>query len=290
MLIFLLLGSGPLLDARAETSSDKLLEPGEDLEVLLDTLNETLTENLRLEQQLENKDEEMKQIMAQGNVLRGEIRRLERERDRRVRLERNRTTTITQNLEERTKELTEVKNHLETLEQEMKEIDSERVMLEEKNHSLEELLDQAILQEEADEYRSLLEQAKNSSAEALQKVTSVMKEREQMKVELADLHFSLGNVATNAREFEKAVVHYQKALELNPSDPETHHNLGIIFDYYIPDPDRALHHYRNYLQIMPLDEAANKIRERVLELRIRKSIIPGEPLKKEFYRYQHNAN
>lgn len=45
----------------------------------------------------------------------------------------------------------------------------------------------------------------------------------------AYVHYNLGNVYKDRREFDKAASCYQKAIQLNPGLFEAYHNLGIVF-------------------------------------------------------------
>ena len=52
-------------------------------------------------------------------------------------------------------------------------------------------------------------------------------------------------------KIDAAIKEYERVLELRPNDPETHYNLGVLYDDYIKDREKALYHYQKYLAINP---------------------------------------
>jgi len=75
-----------------------------------------------------------------------------------------------------------------------------------------------------------------STDAAVEKIRAADKARQGLKEEAADLHFDLGNNAFQKRDFETAIFHYQKTVQLRPSDAYAHHNLGIILIIMSPIP------------------------------------------------------
>ena len=47
---------------------------------------------------------------------------------------------------------------------------------------------------------------------------------------------------------------YEAALAVAPDDPDTHWNLGILHDLYLPDTGQALQHYERYRQLTGSDD------------------------------------
>ncbi|MBX2808995.1 MAG: tetratricopeptide repeat protein [Cellvibrionaceae bacterium] len=45
-------------------------------------------------------------------------------------------------------------------------------------------------------------------------------------------------------DFQQAAKHYQQAIAIWPNDPLLHQNLGILYDLYLGELDKALRHYR----------------------------------------------
>lgn len=61
----------------------------------------------------------------------------------------------------------------------------------------------------------------------------------------------LGMVHRTEGRFEAAEQAYRRALELDPDYAYAHLNLGILYDLYLQQPDRALPHYERYRALAP---------------------------------------
>ncbi|OGW80378.1 MAG: hypothetical protein A2Z83_06855 [Omnitrophica bacterium GWA2_52_8] len=273
-------------DASVMPAEKKATEQ-QDMQVILDTMQETLNENRALREELNEKEKQSRETEREANALRGRLRTFERTQQRALDQQKNAEEKLAQEREVMQKDTAAMKAEVDKVRMEMLEIKAANQKLAEENEQVRQLLQDSILAEEKEEYDRLIHEAQNSSDQALQQVSDVTRASEEMKNELSLVHFQLGNIYFDKRDFEMAVNHYNKVLALEPSHAETHHNMGIIFDYYIENNDKAIFHYRNFLQLQPLHEQANAIRERILELRLAKSMVPGSPLNKEFFSRPH---
>ena len=61
---------------------------------------------------------------------------------------------------------------------------------------------------------------------------------------------SLGNLYFDAERYTDAVEWYEKALELDPDNPDVSTDLGVSY-YYLNQPDRALEQFRRSLAMDP---------------------------------------
>ncbi len=269
------------------TPAPKVMKQGEDIETVLNTLNETLNENRALKQKLEAAQKEMKTIMAEGNTLKGQLRTYERDKKRGDERQTAMLDQTTSELAKRNQEMNNLKAQMDVIQKELAELQKKNEEAQQEKNRLQEILKKSVIEGEREEYLKLISEAEKSNESALGKVMASDREKEILKTSLADSEFKLGNEAFRRRDFEAAVVHYMKTLENRPSDAYANHNLGIIFDYYLLDKDRAIHYYRNYLDLKPVTEEANEIRERILELRLGKALIPPKPLETDYYRYKH---
>lgn len=77
---------------------------------------------------------------------------------------------------------------------------------------------------------------------------------------LADLYYSLGVLFSKNMEYTKATAAFREAIELKPDDGEAHHNLGVIYAEYLPDHQKAIRHFRRYLEITPTGPEAGRVR------------------------------
>ena len=68
------------------------------------------------------------------------------------------------------------------------------------------------------------------------------------------MHRNLASVLTQNRDYKEAAVSFEKALELDPNDVESHYNLGLILSETQPDPanlQKALDHFVRCIQLQP---------------------------------------
>ena len=68
------------------------------------------------------------------------------------------------------------------------------------------------------------------------------------------MHRNLASVLTQNRNYKEAAVSFEKALELDPNDVESHYNLGLILSETQQDPanlQKALDHFVRAVQLQP---------------------------------------
>ena len=87
------------------------------------------------------------------------------------------------------------------------------------------------------------------------------KAKERYETEAERYHYNLGVMYTQTKEFESAVKEFKKALAFNQRNALVHFNLGIIYDDYFRDPESARFHYLNFLELDPLSDDADSVRE-----------------------------
>ena len=63
-------------------------------------------------------------------------------------------------------------------------------------------------------------------------------------------YFALGNSLLFLNRNEDAVKQYLKALEINPADPEVHHNLGVGYSR-AGDKEKAIKEFEKAIEIEP---------------------------------------
>jgi len=64
-------------------------------------------------------------------------------------------------------------------------------------------------------------------------------------------HYNLAIIYENEGRYKEAAVEYEKVLQLSPDDVDVHYNLGIVYDDFIQDNEKAVFHYRRYLDLSP---------------------------------------
>ena len=61
----------------------------------------------------------------------------------------------------------------------------------------------------------------------------------------------LGMMSRREGKFDEARRYYAKALELDPSYAYAHLNIGILYDLYLQDAEKAMQHYQRYRELVP---------------------------------------
>jgi tetratricopeptide (TPR) repeat protein len=68
-------------------------------------------------------------------------------------------------------------------------------------------------------------------------------------------HNHLGILKRRKGEFQDALLEYQRAIEIDTDYALAHLNLGILFDLYLQDLEKALQQYRKYMDLTSEENA-----------------------------------
>jgi tetratricopeptide (TPR) repeat protein len=90
--------------------------------------------------------------------------------------------------------------------------------------------------------------------------------KNRFTVEADRYHYNLGVLYTQNKDFEAAVKEFTASLGFNPRNALAHYNLGIIYDDYFKDKVKARLHYSSYLQLDPVSDDAEAVKEWLLTL------------------------
>jgi Flp pilus assembly protein TadD len=88
----------------------------------------------------------------------------------------------------------------------------------------------------------------------------------------------LGVIQRSAGRFAEARTAYSRALEVDANYSFAHLNLGILYDLYLGEPDRAVAHYQRYGALNPAD--AKQVEKWIADLKQRTQ-KPTKSSKKE---------
>lgn len=105
-----------------------------------------------------------------------------------------------------------------------------------------------------DQYTHLL--AENTAMELQVKrapadVSRLARQHEKLIKENADMHYNLGVLFSQNKEYPRALTEFRKVLELRPDDADAHYNIGVIYAEHVRDRDKALSYFRRYLKLNP---------------------------------------
>ncbi len=82
-------------------------------------------------------------------------------------------------------------------------------------------------------------------------VGRIVREHEQLIKENADMHYNLGVLFAQQKEYTRALSEFRKVVELRPNDADAYYNLGVIYAEHLPDREKAMAHFRRYLTLKP---------------------------------------
>lgn len=136
---------------------------------------------------------------------------------------------------------------------ENKEADKERA-----NKKLEEL-GRKMAQETTGQQEKMLKEKK----ELEEKVGAL---EATLKNERALYHYNLAVSYSQAKLYEEAVAAYEKSLAFSPDNAEAHYNLGLLYADYKNDPQKAVLHYRKYLELRPAAEDKEEVEAWIVKL------------------------
>ena len=81
-------------------------------------------------------------------------------------------------------------------------------------------------------------------------------------------HIREGNEAVVRGEFQRAVQHYESALDGTMLSAEAHYRLGLVYEDQLKNQTGALHHFERYLELAPQGQFATDVKGYVERLRL----------------------
>jgi len=129
-----------------------------------------------------------------------------------------------------------------------------------------------VVAEESNQAQKSCRELERKYKEAIEQNRYLKEKYSKLPKENAVLHYNLGVLYVQNRDYTRAIAEFQKVLEYNPDDSEAHYNLGVVYSEYLNDRKKALEHFKKYLSLSPEDSEAE---------RIRKYIVTWETLEQE---------
>ncbi len=81
-------------------------------------------------------------------------------------------------------------------------------------------------------------------------------------------HMREGNDAMSRGEVQRAVQHYESALDGTMLSAEAHYRLGLLYEDQLKNPVAALHHFERYLELAPQGQFATDVKTYADRLRL----------------------
>ncbi len=191
----------------------------------------------------------------------------------RLQEENKRMATRVLDIEKKMEEMRKEMKPLELDREDLYQLRTENKEMEKKMKYVTELEDrQKQLIKENAEYREKLEVLKGKFKDAVPGLAKSGRISQKMMRENADMHYNLGTIFLNNKQYKEAIKEYERVLELRPNDPETHYNLGVLYDDFLKDREKALYHYQKYLAINPKAPDAKKVETYILSLELEQKV------------------
>ncbi len=252
------------------------------VQMLLSTLNETLEENRKIRESLKTLQQSLEEKTIINSRLTDQIQKLET-----LSIQGNKQLTeqvgqLRGELDKSAEAVQKSEAEKQAFDKGKQQILDEMDQLRKENHKIEELLKTALLQEEREELLKLIQHNENATLRSVKRVAEVNAVNEKLRQELDAAYFELGNSLFEMRNFEGAAAEYKKALQWNPANAWAHHNLGVVYDYYLNRTEWAMIEYQKYLDYESAPEKVHEIRRRILDLHLLQKVTPVTPLKNDF--------
>jgi chromosome segregation ATPase len=224
-----------------------------------------------LEQVLRSRSEELRELRAQLDPMQEERDQTRQERDQ-LREERDQ---MKERLEVALKnaDQTQLKTSLDKVGQDYKRAAAELKTVKQERDALKKREQQSVdqLTKARAKYDQLNERytkimAENTSMKHQVKkvpanVARLAQQHQRLVKETADMHYNLGVLLTKNQQYYQAASEFRKVLELRPDDGEAHYNLGVIYAEHLPDREKAVVHFRRYLEIHPRAQDAGWVKQ-----------------------------
>ena len=140
-------------------------------------------------------------------------------------------------------------NQIETL-QERRKIDSEDWLEErrrlENEYKQEMLKSTKALGQQLNKIESAWTNMKEKNADLIQEIQNLQVDREKDRQRY---FYNLGVAYSYAGYFRQAAEMYQKVLEIDPQDVESHYNLGILYEEHLDENKKGIDHYKQFLKL-----------------------------------------
>lgn len=115
------------------------------------------------------------------------------------------------------------------------------------------MLQEASITRPEEEFRDESAENKKKDKDKVQVEKAMAYYLEQIKKETSnpDYYFNLGIEYLNKGQFVQAEESFKLVVNLNPLDKDACYNLGVLYDNYLGNKEKALKYYQQYLNISP---------------------------------------
>ncbi|MCX5686546.1 MAG: tetratricopeptide repeat protein [Candidatus Omnitrophica bacterium] len=72
------------------------------------------------------------------------------------------------------------------------------------------------------------------------------------------LYVELGDAYTKSKLYKSAMNAYENALQANPNNSDAHFKLGLLYEHYLGDTQKAIYHLKRALKTAPSPKKAEE--------------------------------
>lgn len=196
-----------------------------------------------LQEQLQELERVYDQALQERDALKGDLAKA---------LQKTHEKQLKQDLASQRKERQELERQLRSAQREMGEIQGRETRVKKQLKSLQE--DYAKVAADRNRLR-------RQNTMIPSDVNQLAREHQRLLKETADMHYNLGVLFSEQKQYAQAAAEFGKVIELRPDDADTYYNLGVIYAEHLPDRERAIAHFRRYLKINPRARDASWVKQ-----------------------------
>lgn len=143
------------------------------------------------------------------------------------------------------------------------------------NRELKVRLEGNAIEQENRQFRSQLASLKEQAEKAVREISRLSSDREAFVRETSTLHYNLGVMLFQDKEYQKAADEFKRSVELDPLNAAAYYNLGVLYDEYLASDADAIAYYRHYLEVVPRQATPlgksekSRILDRILQAQLR---------------------
>ena len=270
-------------DKKVETSA---VPEGPNVEKLIYTLNETLQENRKIREGMRGLQEAFEKTTLEKSDLVSQMQKVEKMVIQRNQDAAQRIDELSAQLESSKKEMDKLQSDNKASVEQKLEVEKKLEAIGAENAKMQALLKGSILTTERDQITERMKMNEEAVRDAVKQISSLNGENISLKAQLVQSYFNLGNMFYDLGRYEDAAVQYLHVLEWDPYHAWSHHNLAVIYDFHLHRIPEATDHYKKYLHLKLPSEEAEEARMRLWDLTQLAKVMPGQPLKQDFDKYQ----
>ncbi len=150
------------------------------------------------------------------------------------------------------KEKAAIQNNAKRQETELDSLRKQKAKLDLDNAALKlQLKDtQTKLTEAVNKNKRMWEEVQNTP----KKVTELARQNKVLLAETSQMHYNLGIFYSKNKQYDRALIEFQKVVEIDPNNAYAHFNLGYIYAEYLVNRQKASKHFRYYLGLAKSDD------------------------------------